>query len=159
MSEKINFCLAGVARCWHNRRKNCDHTHSVLVSCGFSVSLESEVLCWREACTVIFVRAQAFWAWQYSIFLSFIAGNNVLCYQCDILLTLILLFFPVFTETYLHLYFIHINVSISAASLYMFSYMRGKPDYYKNLQNEKAQDTESSRVDVPVWHIYKAQEK
>lgn len=40
----------------------------------------------------------------------------------------------------------------------MFSYMRGKPAFFENLQKEKAQDTESSRVDVPVWHIYKAQE-
>lgn len=159
MSEKINICSAGVAPCWHNRRKNCDYTHSVLVPCGLLVSLESEVLCWRDACTVLFVRAQAFWAWQYSIFLSFIAGNNALCYQCDIVLTRILLIFPVFTETYLHLYSIHTNISISATSLYTFSYMRVKPAYYKNLQKEKAQDTESSRGDVPVWHIYKAQEK
>lgn len=68
-------------------------------------------------------------------------------------------FFSEFTETYLHPYYIHTNYSISATSLYMFSYMRGKPAYYENLQKEKAQDTESSRVDVPVWHIYKAQEK
>lgn len=41
----------------------------------------------------------------------------------------------------------------------MFSYMRGKPAYYENLQKEKAQDTESSRVDVLFWQIYKAQEE
>lgn len=60
-----------------------------------------------------------------------------------ILLTLISLFFPVFTETYLHLHFIHTSISISATSLYM----RGKPACYGNRQKEKAQDTESSRVD------------
>lgn len=64
-----------------------------------------------------------------------------------------------FTETHLHPYFIHTNLNISVKSLYMFSYVRGKVVYYENLQKEKAQDTESSRVDVPVWHIYKAQEK
>lgn len=41
----------------------------------------------------------------------------------------------------------------------MFSYIRGKMAYYENFQKEKAQDTEPSRVDVPVLHIYKAQEK
>lgn len=41
----------------------------------------------------------------------------------------------------------------------MFTYVGGKPVYYENLQKEKAQDTESSRMDVPFWHIYKAQEK
>lgn len=64
--------------------------------------------------------------------------------------TLIFLFFPVLTETHLHPYFIHTNLNISVKSLYMFSYVRGKVVYYENLQKEKAQDTESSRVDVPV---------
>ena len=70
-----------VAPCWPHRRSNCASAHDVLVSCGLSVSLESRVLCWRDACTVTFIRAQAFWAWQCSTFLSFIAGNNVLYYQ------------------------------------------------------------------------------
>lgn len=96
------------------------------------MSLEIEVLCWRDVCTV------TFGAWQYSTLLSFIAGNNVLLSAHAIFLTLISLFFPVFTETYLHLYFIYTNISISATSLYKFSYMRGKPAYYKNLQKEKA---------------------
>lgn len=106
----------------------------------------------------MFIRAQAFWAWQRSIFFSFIAVNNVLYYQY-ILLTRIWLFFSVFTETHLHLYFIHTNLNFSIKSLYMFSYMREKAAYYENLQQKKAQDTEYSRVDVPVGHIYKAQQK
>lgn len=62
-------------------------------------------------------------------------------------------------KQHLHLYFIHTNLNISATSLNIFSYTRGKAAYYENLQKEKAQDTEPGRVDVPVWHIYKAQEK
>lgn len=40
----------------------------------------------------------------------------------------------------------------------MFSYMRWKVSSYENLQKRKHK-IETSTVDVPVWHIYKAQEK
>lgn len=142
-------------RCWPNRKRNC--ASEALVSRGLLVSLESRVLCWRDACD--FYQSPASWAWQHSTFLTFIAGNNVLYYQHMTLVSHLFRYFFQCLQKHICIYFIRTSLSVSVTSLYMFRHTRGKVMYYESLQKEKAHDTGSSRVDAPVWHIYKAQEK